>query len=244
MSIHVEHSTIAGVPALTVRPAARREQPPVVLWLHGFGAGKDVHRPELERIASAGFTAIGLDAVGHGERRLPELEKLQAAPRQQAHRTAVSLAVATAKELPRVVEELTSSGGVAAGSPVAVVGISMGGYALYRAIVEEPRIRVGVALLGSPEWPYPDSPHDALDAFAAAALLSITGECDESVPPGPARALHQRLTAERPDADQRYMELEGGVHLMSEAHWHQAMAATLEWLERLRPRAPGAGLRG
>jgi uncharacterized protein len=234
MNIHVEHGAIAGVPALTARPVMGGEHCPVVFWLHGFGADKEVHRPELERIAGNGFIAIGLDAVGHGERRLPDLAELQAAPRAQAHRTAVSLAVATAKELPGVVRELTSSGRIAAGSPVAAVGISMGGYALYRAIVEEPRIRVAVALLGSPEWPYPDSPHDALDAFAGTALLSITGEYDENVPPAHARALHERLTAERPDAVQRYMELEGGVHLMSEAHWHQAMAATLEWLERHR----------
>jgi uncharacterized protein len=95
--------------------------------------------------------AVGLVAAGHGERRLPDLAERQPAPWVEAHRTAVELAVATAREVPAVVAALTSLVSTITGMGVAVA----------------------VALLGSPAWPYPNSPHDELDAFAATALLSI-----------------------------------------------------------------------
>jgi pimeloyl-ACP methyl ester carboxylesterase len=48
---------------------------PAVLWFHGLGADKDVHRFELRRFADAGLLAIGVDAVGHGQRRMADFEQ-------------------------------------------------------------------------------------------------------------------------------------------------------------------------
>jgi len=110
---------------------------------------------------------------------------------------------------------------------VALVGISMGGYVVYRALLEEPPVRAAVAILGSPEWPRPDSPHHRLDAFRRVALLSITAENDDNVPPGPARELHRGLgESERA----RYVELPGAVHLMGEEDWERTMEEMLRWL--------------
>jgi uncharacterized protein len=229
--MRVHRQQLAGAPALLVAPDGEPEPRPAVLWFHGFGADKDVHLPELERIAGLGMTAVGIDAVGHGERRLADLQERIDAPREQAHRTAVDLAVATAAEVPAVVAALRAAVPVTA---LGAVGISMGGYTVYRALVDEPAIEVAVALLGSPEWPHPASPHQRLDAFARVALLSVTAECDANVPPAAARALHRRLAAAHPAAVQRSLELPGGVHLMSAAHWDITMDATLEWLRRLR----------
>ena len=105
----------------------------------------------------------------------------------------------------------------------------MGGYLVYRALLEEPTPQAAVAILGSPEWPEGESPHHHLDAFRRVALLSITAQNDENVPPGPARELHRRLgVGERA----RYVELPGAVHLMDEADWERTMAETLAWLAR------------
>jgi pimeloyl-ACP methyl ester carboxylesterase len=109
--------------------------------------------------------------------------------------------------------------------------VSMGGYVVYRAVLAEPGIRAAVSILGSPDWPHGDSPHRHLDGLRRAALLSITGERDENVPPAAARELHRRLA----EADQalplhRYVELPGAVHLMGEDDWNRTMDETLRWL--------------
>lgn len=223
--------TVQGVPLLLAFPAAGDAPHPVVLWFHGFGVDKEVHRKELEQLARAGFLAVGVDAAGHGERRLPDLDERQAAPHEQALRTMIELVAQTADELPGVVCALADEG-VADAERVGVAGVSMGGYLVYRAVLVEPSIRAAVAILGSPEWPEGDSPHHHLDGFRHTALLSVTAERDENVPPAAARELHRRLAAEEPDVVQRYVELPGAVHLMSEQHWTRAMDETLGWLAR------------
>jgi uncharacterized protein len=230
MEIELRRHTAAGVPLLLAAGGGARTPLPTVLWIHGYGANKEVHEKELRQLARAGFLAVGLDAVGHGERRLPDLDAIIAAPRAESLRSAAGFAAAAAAEVPAVLDALIADG-LADPQRLGLVGISMGGYAAYRAVVEEPRLAAVVALLGSPEWPHPASPHERLDAFAGTALLSITAERDENVPPGPARLLHQRLTAEpAPGRPHRYIELPGGVHLMNAGDWATTIDETLAWL--------------
>lgn len=137
-------------PALIVRPSD--EPLPAVLWFHGFGVDKETHRPELERLAAAGFAAIGIDAAGHGERRLPDLAERQAGSRDEA-----------------------------------------------RATMLHPAEHV--------------------------AVLSITAERDENVPPAAARRFHQQHSGTH-----KYVEIAGAEHLMNEEQWNVAMAEMIAWL--------------
>ena len=73
MSLAIEHTRLGRIPALIVRSGGRSGALPTVLWLHGFGADKEVHVPELCRFAAAGLLAVGIDAVGHGQRRFAGL---------------------------------------------------------------------------------------------------------------------------------------------------------------------------
>src|ERR1700733_7778152 len=67
---------VAGVPALL----RYRESPQAaaghgtVLFYHGFGGTKERPEAYLTALAEAGFLAVSLDAVGHGERRYPDFE--------------------------------------------------------------------------------------------------------------------------------------------------------------------------
>lgn len=226
MEIRFETRTTEGVPLLLAFPPAGEAPFPVVLWFHGFGVDKETHRKELEQIARAGFLAVGVDAAGHGERRLPDLDARIDVSREETIRFMLGLVEQTAREVPAIVRALVDDG-LADAERVSAVGISMGGYLLYRAVLEEPSLRAAVAILGSPEWPEGDSPHRHLDAFRRIALLSITAEHDENVPPGPARELHRRLG----ESDRtRYVELPGAVHLMCAADWERTMDETLRWL--------------
>ncbi|HEY0020163.1 MAG TPA: alpha/beta fold hydrolase [Longimicrobium sp.] len=230
MSITFQTRTVNGVPLLLAIPGDVDPPLPAVLWFHGFGVDKETHRKELDQLARAGFLAVGVDAAGHGARRLADLDERQAAPHAQALRTMIELASRTADEVPGVVRALVDEG-LADGGRVGVVGISMGGYVVYRAVLVHPAPRAAVAILGSPEWPEGDSPHRHLDGFRHTALLSITAERDENVPPAAARELHRRLAETAPGSIHRYVELSGAVHLMGEEHWNQAMEETVRWLD-------------
>jgi alpha-beta hydrolase superfamily lysophospholipase len=85
-SIDFSSRAVGGVPLLLAFPPAGDAPHPVVFWFHGFGVDKETHRKELEQLARAGFLAVGVDAAGHGARRLPDLDARQAAPHHQALR--------------------------------------------------------------------------------------------------------------------------------------------------------------
>lgn len=232
MSIAFQPRTLAGVPLLLASADNAAAPLPAVLWFHGFGVDKETHRKELRQLAEAGFLAVGVDAAGHGARRLPDLDARQAAPHDEALRTMVELASRTADEVPGVVRALVKER-LADGERIGAAGVSMGGYVVYAAVLAEPAIRAAVSILGSPEWPHGDSPHRRLDGFRRTALLSITAENDENVPPAAARALHQRLAENDPGSTRhRAVELPGAVHLMGEEDWNRTMKETLRWLTR------------
>jgi uncharacterized protein len=224
--------TLASVPALVATAPGRTQSLPLVFWFHGLGANAATHEPELAALADAGFLAVGVDAVGHGRRRFPDLDQRTAGAQSQALDTAIHCANETALEIPAIIRELADEGLVDS-SRIAAVGISMGAYLLYRALVVGPGIRTAVALLGSPEWPHPDSPHVHLDAFRRTALLSIVAERDVNVPPAATRRLHERLDEVDPASEShRCVVLPNAVHLMNGNDWHMTMTLTLSWLLR------------
>ena len=232
MSVRFAEHVLAGVPVLMAAHDERRLPAAAVLWYHGFGARKDDNRAELARIADAGFLAVGVDAVGHGARHAPDLEARVALPREEARRAMLDFADASAHEVPALVRALADEG-LADPARVALVGVSMGGYLAYRAVLRTPALRTVVALLGSPEWPDDESPHRHPERFHDVALLSVTVQRDASVPPGAARRFHETLAQSHPSpARQRYVELAGAEHLMNGDQWARLMDETVEWLVR------------
>lgn len=129
----------------------------------------------------------------------------------------LEIADATAAEVPQLVDRLLAHGY----ERVAIAGVSMGGYIVYRALLLEPRIHAAVAILGSPE---------ALDfsRFSGRHLLSITAENDENVPPHDARALHAFLGS----STSNHVELAGAGHLVDAETWDFAIETTIAWLLR------------
>jgi len=233
MAIVFDHRRLATAPALLAR---REDLPlplPAVLVYHGLGADKEIQRKELVTVAEAGLLAVGIDAAGHGERRLPDFEARFAGPWEEVEPLFFSLVTETVSEVPAVLDALEATG-LAAPDRFALFGISMGAYITYGTISIERRLRAAVALLGSPEWPRPASPHHQAGHFFPTALLSITGEKDVNVPPGNARAFHHTLEPCYRTAPERlrYLEIPGAPHMMSEEDWRTAMEETVGWLSR------------
>jgi hypothetical protein len=86
-----------------------------VLFYHGFGGSKERVEPGLVELARAGFLAVGLDAVGHGERRLAGFDTVFADQRRDEHfeeteTDFLRLIDATAAEIPSVIDDLVARG--------------------------------------------------------------------------------------------------------------------------------------
>ncbi len=233
MAILFDRRRLGPAPALLVRQEGLPLPLPTVLVYHGLGADKDVQQRELVTLAEAGFLAVGIDAAGHGERRLADFEARFAGPWEEVEPLFLSLVTETAAEVPAILDVLTNTG-LAERERLALFGISMGAYVTYGAIPAEPRLWAAVSLLGSPEWRHPKSPHRHPGGFFPVALLSITGEKDVNVPPASARAFHRILKLHYRSAPERlrYVEIPGAPHLMSAEEWGTAMREAVDWLTR------------
>jgi dienelactone hydrolase len=179
---------VAGVPALlrcvgTPEAAARRG---TVLFYHGFGGAKERYAAYSAALAEAGFLAVCLDAVGHGERRYPDFEA--------AETDFLRVIDETAAEVPAIIDDLVARGW-ARPDGVGVAGRSLGGCVSYASVLADSRVRAVVSVVGTPEWTLPraHSPHHHPDRFFPAAVLSLAAEFDEHCPPGPIRAFHAAL---------------------------------------------------
>ena len=199
-----------------------------ILFFHGLGASKDVQRPDLD-LAAQGYLVVGIDSVGHGERRYPNFDERLSKTNPDFAREFLSVVLETANEVPFLVDELEQAGLVRNGR-VGVAGISQGGFVTYTAVTLEPRLKVAVSVVGSPEWPLelPGSPHLHLEAFGRVFLLSQNAGKDELVPSRHARNFHERLGRVYPDAA-RFAYVEHASDHRLEANWDVLWARTLGW---------------
>lgn len=231
MTGDLRRTTLAGVPVLIAgATAAARAPAPTILWFHGLAADKEVHQADLCTFADAGLLAVGVDAVGHGERRWPDLDQRLASP-GDADRVFDELVAQTAVEVPLLVDALVAQG-LADARRLAVAGVSMGGCIVYRTLASEHRLQAAVALLGSPARGRPrEQPFPHADVFPT-ALLSITAELDEVVPPAAAIALHEQLAPLYARAPHRlcHRAIPAAPHFMSPPDWQRAIAEARHWL--------------
>jgi dienelactone hydrolase len=124
---------IAGAPVLLTsrRPPEAAAGRGTVLMSHGFGSDKRKLEDLAGMLADAGFLAVRVDIVGHGERRLPDWDQVFSHERWTQAEDATEAAFltllrATAAEVPAIVDDLTARGWVHEGR-LGITGRSMGG---------------------------------------------------------------------------------------------------------------------
>jgi uncharacterized protein len=221
------------VPAL-VAHRARPEDTAVrgtVLLYHPLGKAKELHSADLGLLADAGFLSIGIDAIAHGERRIPGGYGRFIANPLEALLEVVS---ATAAEVPALVDELVRRRWAIPGR-IGIAGVSLGGFVAYGAAISDRRIAAAVTIAASPRWGAdPRSPHRHPDRFHPLALLSITASSDALVPPADARALHRDMEPHYASTPERlrYVELPGESHWMSDDAWSRARGEAERWFDR------------
>ena len=188
---------------------------------------------ELTSIAEHGFLAVGLDAIHHGERLHPDLDIWMKTSEGFEERF-LGMVEGTAAEIPSILDDLMQQS-LIEDVRIGIMGVSMGAYITYRTLLDEKRIVAAVPLLGNPEWgEHPSSPHLRHEDFYPAAILSQTAGLDSSVPPAPARRLHEKLKTLYTDMPerQRYIEYRYSGHFMREDDWNTAWKFSMEWMKR------------
>ncbi len=227
---------LGGVPLLVVSRGAPVEaaRQGTVLFIHGLGASKETNRPELERFADAGFLAIGIDAVGHGERRYPDFDERFAPWAPQREQALIETVVATVHELPGLID-LLEGAGLAHPGGVGLCGVSFGGFVGYGA-VPSGRLSALMALIASPSWrvDVPENPARNADQFYPCAVLSQVAGQDELVNPREAFEFHRQLEpyyAREPEL-LSFIEYPESGHFMREQDWYAALDRAVEWFRR------------
>ena len=234
------HLTLASAPALAMFRNSPEEQARqgTILFYHGFGQSKNSYASVLQQIADAGFLAIGIDGIGHGERRYPDFD--QRFPPFEPHLIGnlqleaafLSVVRATASEVPLIIDALIARNW-AHPERIGIAGHSFGGFVTYSAIVADRRIQAAAPVVGSPEWQlsWPDSPHLHPDCFFPTALLSQTAGKDTRVLPNFARSFHDHLVPYYVQSPERlrYIEYPGSPHDLLDEDWTQAWQTVVGW---------------
>jgi uncharacterized protein len=223
-----------GAPAMVIAredletPAGRG----AVLFYHGFSVSKRTNLHELRSLARAGFVAVGVDAVGHGERRLPDFAARFGADQPSA--AFFEVVAGSAAEIPGILDELIALG-KCDGARVGICGVSMGGAIAFGALAREPRLQAAVCLLSSPVWRgEAASPHLQPERVFPRALLVQAAGADRTVPPEEARTFVQTLRPLYARTPERltYLEYPGVDHLVPAPIWAQMVDRTVAWFER------------
>jgi pimeloyl-ACP methyl ester carboxylesterase len=175
---------------------------------------------ELALVRGAGFHAVGIDAPMHGRRHHDDRDHRWAHEREAVLEELVD---GTANETSDILDALDEQG---LGGPFIGVGISLGGFSLWRAMAKEPRLTHGCVLLGSPALPGRALPTP--EAYTGRKVLCIQAEHDEAVDGGPTYRFIDRLRARGEDVS--LTVLEGSKHAVPEAQWWGAWGRILRWL--------------
>jgi uncharacterized protein len=225
---------------------------PLVILSHGFTGNKGFWIPYLRTLGENGFFAVALDNRGHGawsgasfhdQAFLGDRLRLDVLRR---------LIKETADDIPLLIDHFLKLPGVA-GDRIAMAGVSMGGFATFRAMIVDDRITVGAPIIASPYWD--DLPRDvrivedsassqALDdldcaysparfpeKFSPRPLLIQIGGLDGHYDGKRVMAFGQLLHADydTEDAETLRVIVHAGVgHEFTPAMWNEALA----WIRR------------
>lgn len=236
------HKTLlmGRIPALVCRSQSLKAsaRKGTILFYHGLGASNEVHLIEIGQLAAAGYLVIAPDAVGHGQRKDPGLEKLIAHGNPSRTKRFLNIIRETAMEIAPLLDELVSKGWIYR-DRIGIAGISMGGHICYLGIVLDPRIKVAVSIVGSPVLKSPSiaSPHQNLAKFSTINLLSQNAGRDEIVSAAEAEQFHSKLRQAYADHEDRfeYLNYPNSGHFMTDDDWKQCTGRMVMWFDRHIP---------
>ncbi|MCX5773655.1 MAG: dienelactone hydrolase family protein [Fusobacteria bacterium] len=231
--MNVIRERLCGAPVMIVyKDLEVAKKKGCIFFYHGLTAKKEGNLKEFRELAQEGFLVIGVDVFYHGERKHPRYEEIFSEKNPEKRQFMLDAILLTIDELSFLIDELENRGWIKEGK-IGVTGISMGGHMTYTAITKEKRVKVAVAVVGSPKYKFerPESPHLHQDRFNKVYLLSQTGGIDDVVPPDNAREFHEELEKEFSDSKERflYIEYPNSGHGFLESDWEACMSQMKSW---------------
>ena len=245
-----ERCTIDGIPTLSCsqRDAGPK---PLILLAHAFNGSKEYWQARLETLAESGSYAVAFDNKGHGQRRESGFKARVFSEGRLNVYEVRRLIKETADDVPKLINHFVAKEQVDA-ARIGMIGVSMGGFITYRALVIEERIKVAALIIASPYFdevprdvPTVDrpeiqqtleaysreySPGYHLDRFYPRAILIQTGERDNHIDGKRVEQFYRELAPyyrERPDNLGFAME-ENTAHEFTESMWDKAA----KWLQK------------
>jgi pimeloyl-ACP methyl ester carboxylesterase len=222
---------INGVPCWVCSNTLMQEasQRGVILFFHGLNSNATENKKELTSLADDGFLVIGVDAVGHGKRRYPDLD--QRINEFDFMETFNTIIHETTAEIPIILEGLSKLRCNV--EKIGITGISMGGYITFGACQRYDFIKAAAPILGSPNWYSENSPHQFPQDYYPVPLLVQNASKDQSVSPVHARKFCEALSPYYKETPERliYREYPESGHFMIEPEWNTLWEQTREWFK-------------
>ncbi|MGO8670190.1 MAG: alpha/beta hydrolase family protein [Capsulimonadaceae bacterium] len=176
---------------LAIEPVVDAAGAPLVICLHGLRSAKENTLPTAYRFALAGFRTVSIDLRMHGDRA--GAAGRDASLSQDYFTTMLEIIRGSVEDI----RSLLDSGNE---SRAAIYGLSLGGIVAFASLAADPRLRVAMIAMGSPDFVgmamagglTPDSPLYAEvkaasplenpELLAGRPLLMLHGEEDSVVP--------------------------------------------------------------
>lgn len=215
-----------------------------VIVLHGLGVGKEVQIPELQRLQSAGYYALAVDAPHHGERDDGYLNLMNRQSSDFArHLFMLKIVLQHACEVAALIEFLRAQK-----KKVAVVGISMGGFVAYALLSGSVQPDLCAPFLASPDFRCPNRPEnlpvsllescgptDRPASDFSGHLFMVNAGADEVVSPAAASAFYAMLKKRADFSAEKikHHTYPDSQHFMKPADWYDAWEKLTQQLSRL-----------
>ena len=148
--IVLTHECIDSIPLVSCYTNDQKRKPLVIL-LHGFKGNKEGWLPRLKQLAGNGYFAVAIDNPGHGERKGKNFESIVMKDGKWDVYEIRVLINKTAEDVSTVITHLLKNK-IIDQSNIAVVGVSMGGFASYKAMTGDNRISTICPMIASPYW--------------------------------------------------------------------------------------------
>lgn len=251
--VELAKDVVDGIPVLKSFQKVTGRKPLVILS-HGFRGNKESWIPHLQTLARHGYYAVALDNRSHRERHEPDfVSQVFQEGNLKVHEVR-QLIKETAEDISRIIDCLATATGVDQ-TRIGMAGVSMGGFATFRAVVIEKRIKVAAPIIASPYWddipqgiPIADDPENqqALDSivrqfspalfperFAPRPLLMQVGSDDKHYNVDRVKEFAEQLATCHYKADERKLKLivhEGVGHEFASDMWANVLAWLTQYL--------------
>ena len=242
----LEKEAVEGIPILSCYSSDEGiESRPLVILSHAFQSSKEFWQDKMLSLAKAGYYAVALDNRGHGERKGPDF-KAQVFEKDGFNLYEVRrLIKETADDIPILIDHFSTHENVDA-ERIGMIGVSMGGFITFRALVIDDRIRVAAPVIASPyfdekprdvplvnrpeinraldDYSQKFSPAYYPDQFYPLAILIQVGGQDKHLAADRVRQFYESLISrydQRP-AKLKFIQEDSTGHEFTAPMWHNA----------------------